>query len=426
MFVDATKEIADLDMLFYVPSGLDTSPSEVSAFERTLSRHWNCQLRLFLCPRFERGEAPSKWQLYGAGVLSFFRQSGPESTSGVKQVQAFEACLDRKPDMIFAHKLASMCPLLLATKPLPPIFFDLDDIEHIAFLRAIDQHGGWHSKLLQWARLPALWWGERRAIQLSYRTFVCSDVDQKYLANRWRLSGVLTVPNAVNIAKLQPVPTDPILLFLGTYWYQPNVQAAQFLIEKIWPHIYRGMPEARLIIAGRSPERIPGYNTGLPRVEFTGFVDNLDQLYQRARVVCCPVLAGGGTRVKIIEAAAHGKAIVATRVGAEGLDLRDGSELLLRDDPKAFAQACLQLLKDSRLCERLGSAAHSRALHRYARADTVQLIQSYLKNGTADFSGQRGHPHSIFVPFPQTETRPASPLERENDVSGGSRQDSKP
>ena len=68
-------------------------------------------------------------------------------------------------------------PLLLTRRPLPPIFFDLDDIEHLAFLRGIDEEWAWHSKLLYLTRLPALW-GERRAIQLAYRTFVCSELDR--------------------------------------------------------------------------------------------------------------------------------------------------------------------------------------------------------------------------------------------------------
>ena len=273
-----------------------------------------------------------------------------------------------------------MCPPLLTRRPLPPIFFDLDDIEHLAFLRGIDEKWAWYSKLLYSTRLPALWWGERRAIQLAYRTFVCSESDRNYLAVRWRLSRVLTVPNAVASRPLLPVVPDPTLLFLGSYSYAPNVQAAEFLIKKIWPHIHRQMPEARLFIAGPQARNIRGYETGVPGVEFLGFVDDLTSLYQRSRVVCCPMLAGGGTRIKILEAAACGKPIVATRLGAEGLDLENGAEVLLHDDPRAFADACLELFEDSVLCQRLGSAARMKTGQLYDRARIVRLIQSYLQN----------------------------------------------
>ena len=380
MFVDAIKEIAHLDVLFYVPADTDTSPAAVSAWERALSQHWEADLHLLLCRHFTRSTALPTWRRYGAGMTSFFGHPSYMRTSGRQQVRAFEHCLHRKPDAIFAHRLVAMCPSLLTHAPLPPIFFDLDDIEHIALLRSSNQQWAWRTKLLNYTRVPALVWGERRAIRLAHRTFVCSELDRHYLTKRWRLAGVTTVPNAANAVKLLPVAPNPTLLFLGSFAYKPNVEAAEFLIEQIWPYIYRAMPEARLLVAGTLPERIRSYDMSVPGVEFTGFVDDLAGLYQQSRVVCAPILAGGGTRLKIIEAAGYGKAVVATRVGAEGLDMRDGIELLLRDDPRLFADACLKLLTDSVLCERLGRAAHGMVIRSYDRASIVSLIQGYLKD----------------------------------------------
>ena len=386
MFVDALKEMAHLDMLFYVPADVDTSPAAVSAWERTLSQHWEANLHLSLCRCFERSATLSKWQIYRAEITSFFEQPGFMLTSGTQQIQAFESCLHRKPDAIFAHRLPAMCPALLTHAPLPLIFLDLDDVEHIALLRSVNRRWPWRTKLLHYAHVPTLLWGERQAIHLAHRTFVCSEADRHYLTKRWRFAGLSTIPNAANTIKLLPVASNPALLFVGSFTYQPNIEAAEFLIEQIWPHIYRAMPEARLIIAGTLPARIRGYDMGIPGVEFTGFVDDLEELYQRSRVVCAPILAGSGTRIKIIEAASYGKAIVATRVGAEGIDMRDGAELLLRDDPGSFADACLQLLNDSVLCEQLGRAAYAKVLRSYDRANIVSLIQGYLKD---DMSIQR-------------------------------------
>jgi len=378
-FIEAIKEIADLDMLFYVPAEVATSAAAVSGYERSLSLHWNANLRLFLCPRTNQEASQSKWAMYGREAVSFFKQPVYADTSGARQLEAFEDRLQDKPDVIFAHRLASMCPPLRTRRPLPPIVFDLDDIEHVAFLRSIDKKWRWRSQLLYSTRLPALWLGERRAIQLAYRTFVCSESDRNYLEDRWRLARILTVPNAVATAPQLPVVADPTLLFLGSYSYSPNVQAAEYLIQRIWPHIYRKMPSARLFIAGPHMEMIRGRAAGIQGVELMGFVDDLDVLYQRSRVVCCPVLAGSGTRIKIAEAAAFGKPIVATRLGAEGLDLQDGAELLLRDDPRKFADACLELLENSALCERLGSAARNKALQLYDRGSVVRLIQECLQ-----------------------------------------------
>ena len=384
MFVDAIKEIAQLDMLFYVPRNGDVSPQGVAGVERFLSERWSADVRLFLCPRFERPEGTSKWRRYGAGIVTVFGQGTCVFTSGSRQVEAFEACLRRKPDAIFAHRLPAMCPPLLTDRALPPICFDLDDVEHSVLVRSIGQQATARSKALSYMRLPALLWGERRAIRLADKTFVCSDLDRRYLTNYWRLPRVVTVPNAVELPECQPVAEQPTFLFVGSYLFVQNVYAADFLIQKIWPRVHRAMPAARLIIAGPAPERIPSYRAGVPGVEFTGFVDDLDALYRRSRVACAPIQCGGGTRIKIVEAAAYGKPIVATRIGAEGLELRDGHELLLRDDPESFANACLELLEDSSLCARLGLRARAKVEELYNRADIVRLIQGYLKDGNSN------------------------------------------
>jgi glycosyltransferase involved in cell wall biosynthesis len=254
----------------------------------------------------------------------------------------------------------------------------LDDIEHTALLRAINQESNWRDKLLSYAEVPALCWGEYRAIRLASLTFVCSDLDRDYLRTWWRLPGVVTVPNAVRAVELQKVSAESTVLFLGSLNYKPNAEAARFLLEEIWPRVYREMPGARLIIAGNCPERIEGLHETIPGVECAGFVSDLRGLYARSRIVCAPILSGAGTRVKIIEAAMYGKPTVATRIGAEGLEFRDGRELLLRDDPRSFANACVELLTNDSLCERLGLAAHEAAVRYYSRSKTEALIRTHV------------------------------------------------
>jgi hypothetical protein len=239
----------------------------------------------------------------------------------------------------------------------------------------------WPAKRLYYFQLPALICGERRAVKLTRKAFVCSDLDRRYLTTRWRLPGVVTIPNAVAMPATYGVdPASNSLLFLATYAYGPNSAAADFLIREVWPLIREACPDARLIIAGNKPERIPSFARHPPGVEFTGFVDDLDQLYRRVRIVCCSILAGGGTRLKILEAAAHGKAIVSTHVGAEGLELRDGVEIILRDGPAAFAEACIALLGDASRCERLGVAAREAVVCRYDRQQIVALIKDEIGN----------------------------------------------
>ena len=386
MFIDAIKLVlkkscsanAQLDVLFYVPPEIDTSPRAIAAAEKALSEHWDLPLKLFLCPEFVYTEPLSKWQQQAPGMLNFFQQRDLVRTSQPLQIRAFEACLSRKPAAIFIHRLRSMCPALLTRQLLPPIFFDLDDIEHIAFLRDIRQPPTRLVTSLYYLQLPALWWGERQAMRLAKQTYVCSQQDRAYLTNQG-VAGVVTIPNAVKLPQPQPLTAKPTLLLLGAYHYYPNINAANFLIEEVFPHVREQVPEARLIIAGKQPEKIRSYQRGVPGVEFTGFVDDLEALYRRSRVVCCPILSGGGTRVKLVEAAAYGKPMVSTSIGAEGLEFQDGWEFLRRDDPKAFADACVSLLQNDEQCDRLGAAARMTAIKHYDRANIVHLIQQSMQ-----------------------------------------------
>lgn len=388
LFIDALKAISQFDMLFFVSPEVDTSPSAIAQLETAFSRHWQTSINLFLCPI----EAPtSKLQQQLAGIFNFYQQADYVATSQAAALEVFEYCLSRQPDAIFVHRLNSIVPAMLTRQSLPPLFFDLDDIEHIRFMRQIRQPPTRPQTSLYFLQVPARLRGELRAIRLAQRTFVCSEQDRRYLSDRWQLPGVVSVPNAIKIPEPQPLTTEPTLLLLGGYYYFPNANAANFLIEQVWPHIQQAVPQARLIIAGPEPEKIRRYSKELPSVEFTGFVQDLDALYQRSRIVCCPIFSGGGTRVKMIEAAAYGKPIVATRIGAEGLDMTDGKEYLMRDHPQAFADACIQLLQDDILCHRLGHAARARAIEHYDRAAIVQSIQQEIQSAISSPSNSNDY-----------------------------------
>ncbi|WP_232224245.1 glycosyltransferase family 4 protein [Mastigocladopsis repens] len=381
MFIDAIKEIGQVDMLFFVPPETELSPDIIAQTERTFSQHWQTQINLHLCPIEAEQNSVPKWRQQWDGIFNFFKQS--DFLRSPQQLQALETCLSRKPDAIFVHRLSSMSAVMQMQQPLPPVFLDLDDIEHISFMRQIRQPPTGLVTQLYYLQVPARFWGEMRAIRLARCSFVCSGRDRRYLTKRLGLSNVVSVPNAIAIPKPQPMTKEPTLLLLGGYNYFPNMNAANFLIEQVWTHIHKVMPNARLIIAGPYPQSIRSYNKGVPGVEFPGFVDDLDALYQRSRVVCCPIFSGGGTRVKMIEAAAYGKSIVATSIGAEGLEMKDGQEFLMRDDPKAFAEACLELLRNDDLCKRLGDAARAAASRHYDRANIVKQIKQQIQSQIA-------------------------------------------
>ena len=138
------------------------------------------------------------------------------------------------------------------------------------------------------------------------------------------------------------------------------------------------MPEARLVIAGISKNMLDRGVHDTPGIEVPGFVESLDDLYAGSRVVVTPILVGGGTRFKIIEAGAYGRPVVSTTVGMEGIDLTPGSEIIVRDDPREFASACVEFLIDGALSERIGLAAREKAAARYDRRAVVKNIRQRI------------------------------------------------
>jgi glycosyltransferase involved in cell wall biosynthesis len=377
-FIEAIKDIAKLDMLFFVSPNGNYPPSRIRELEDYLSKLWQADIELSICPmsEFDDDSKLKKWLSFGKGIYSFFNQKGRIEYSGEVQLKAVENRLDRNPDAIFAHRLSAMCPLLLTKKPLPPIFFDMDDVEHVVLSRYIKNRKNIRSKFLNMA-LPALTSGEYKAIKFATKTAVCSELDRKYLDEKFHLPGVITIPNSVDIPKLEPITSEPTLLFLGVD-YKPNIEAAKYLVNEIWPFVRNGLPHAKLIIGGTSADKLGFKVTGIPGLEVPGFVDDLNELYRKVRATAVPILVAGGTRFKIIEAAAYGKPTVATAVGAEGIEFTDGAEILIRDDPKEFAEACIKLLVDTDLCTRMGIAAREKAIELYDRKNVIKTIRNHI------------------------------------------------
>lgn len=385
LFLDALSELAEaIDMLFYVEPDVDASPAAMRKAEAALLGEWGIRANVRLCSVVPPPATASFWSHYMRPATGLFAQSLYAGTSGVSQRAAFDAALETRPNAIVVHQLDAMCPALLTSRALPPIFLDLNDIEHVKWIRGIRQPPYWPGKGLYYLQVPALLSGERRAVKGARKAFVCSDVDRRYLARWWRLPQVVTIPNAVAIPEYyRSDPASKTLLFLATYAYAPNIIAAEFLITEVWPLVREACPEARLIIAGNKPERIPSFANRPAGVEFTGFVDSLEPLYRRVRIVCCPVLSGGGTRLKILEAGAYGKAIVSTKIGAEGLNLRDGVEMVVRDGAVAFARACIALLNEPDRCDALGAAVREAVARHYDRTQIVARIKDEIRHEIA-------------------------------------------
>lgn len=180
---------------------------------------------------------------------------------------------------------------------------------------------------------------------------------------------VAVVPNGVDAERFRRTPldgTDPAsLVFVGAMRYRPNADAAHFFVRDVLPRLRERLPNARLAIVGADP---PPEVLALGReqgVEVTGTVSDVRPWVARAGTVVVPLLSGGGTRLKILEAFAMGRPVVSTTIGASGIDARDGEHLLLADSPVGFVAAIERLARDPALRERLANRAHDLVRERY-------------------------------------------------------------
>lgn len=310
--------------------------------------------------------------------------------------------LDPEPDVIHVQQLPAMVPLLRLRRPLRNVFFDIDDVAHRILLREIRQTPLQPGKLASLAHLPALLNVERQASAMSTLSFVCSELDRQHLRRLGIAGKVVVVPNAVPVPEDPPgVTASPTLLFLGACDYPPNIMAAERLVTRIFTLIRRRVSNARLMIAGKHSLDLPSRQASPPGVEYMGFVDDIDALYTEARIVCCPITTGGGTRVKLIEAAAYARPMVATHVAAEGLAFVDGEEILLRDDDTGLVEACVSLLRDDQECARLGQAARMKMQRLYdaaaIRAGVARLMRDHLSAPDAPRPRRPGDSHLEFT-----------------------------
>ena len=346
--------------------------------EATLSAAWGLPVRLNPVPT--RHRAKTAWNHYGAGALSVWQQDDYYDFTGPEQLTRVAESLARGPDLVLASGLLAMGALIRARIRPRRFFLDLENIEHKTRLRATFAPPFWPGKLLYTTHIPSILLAERRAAKMAEATFVCSELERRYLQRLGMGRNVEVIPNGLPIppSPAPPAP-EPTVLYLGTYGYQPNCDAADRLIKQIWPLIRAQMPEARLLIAGKGPERIASFGSAPPGVTFTGFVEDLDQLYAESRVIVCPITVGGGTRLKLVEAASYGRPMVSTQVGAEGLDFEADREILLRDDDAGFAEACVLLLRDEAACTRLGEAARAKMKARYGAAEVAARITQVMQ-----------------------------------------------
>jgi glycosyltransferase involved in cell wall biosynthesis len=208
---------------------------------------------------------------------------------------------------------------------------------------------------------------EQRVARSGQLLFTVSE-DEAQVFRRLGAANVVVVPNGVDCSALESLPEgrprSQEVMFIGSMSWGPNVEAARFLASEVLPEVRRQIPDARLAIVGANPPKdLLSFNSS-PGIEVTGIVPDVKPYLERAALLAVPLNAGGGTRLKILEAFAAGLPVVSTAVGAEGIAATPGQHFV-QASRHEFAEAVVSLLKDSTRGIQLATAARGLARSRY-------------------------------------------------------------
>jgi polysaccharide biosynthesis protein PslH len=187
---------------------------------------------------------------------------------------------------------------------------------------------------------------ETRLLQRFEQSWMVSDADIKGARALCPQAEIRYVPNAVDVSGIAPAASNLAArqaVFVASFSYLPNRHALDFLVKEVMPRVWSQMPEAKLAVAGGGLTEPPSTD---PRVSVLGFVEDLHELYASSSCAVVPLLQGGGSPLKLVEALAHGLPVIATSRACAGLRLRDGIDCMIADGAAGFAAALARVLRD--------------------------------------------------------------------------------
>lgn len=214
-----------------------------------------------------------------------------------------------------------------------------------------------------------------------------SELDRQHLERLCPGGHFVVVGNGVDVQAFVP-DSDAIepnaLVWVGGFHHSPNCEAVRFLLKEIYPRIKQEKSETKLyVVGGGAPDWLRRLATVDPSIVLTGYVDDPLPYIQRAAVLVAPMLSGGGTKLKVLEAMAVGKAVVSTSIGVEGIEGKDQQHFMVADSPQAFSHRVVSLLNDRALRERLGASARKRVSEKYDWDAICEGISGIYQSATA-------------------------------------------
>jgi polysaccharide biosynthesis protein PslH len=266
----------------------------------------------------------------------------------------------------------------LSLAPFRPIFSRVPatlghhNVESQILQRRAQNEGNWLKRLyfIQESRRVRSY--EARVAQSFTRHIACSELDCERLRTIAPHISAVAIPNGVDVEYFRPsavATKNKSLIFVGSLNWYPNVDAVLFLLREVWPILQARVPDVRLDIVGSAPPAsVLRLASSLTNVRVHGFVDDVRPLIEDAAVYVCPIRDGGGTKLKLLDAFAMEKCVVAHPISCEGIEVISGRHVLLAETASAFADSIQAVLENQALRERIGNAARELVVNRYSFA----------------------------------------------------------
>ena len=332
-----------------VTSGIEEARSSLSQFCRRLAF-------------FGIASDRSKWSRYLLGLKSLLYE--PYNINWLKS-KAFASTMgdwiqQENYDLIHFDTIS-----LIPFYPLVPRFvatsLDHHNIESHMLLRRAKNQNNLLKNIYFWQEGLRLKRYERHFCPRFSLNITCSDLDTERLLEIVPQANVRTIPNGVDLDFFKPKTTSSQanrLIFVGRMSWYPNIEAVTYIAEKLWPHLKKKHPELECdIIGANPPESIRRLASRFPGFHVHGFVHDVRPYIDAATVYVCPIRDGGGTKLKILDAMAMAKAVVAHPVACEGIDVKNNHNVLLADNETKFIQHIDDLLCSSEKRKALGKEA---------------------------------------------------------------------
>ena len=356
---------------FYGAHGDDQHPTLNQVFEKCIS------IPLALPVPKSRGELlgyiPYLFSLKSYSMMKYARAAARRELLSLLQRERFDVIVC---DFIFA------APIIPWDVPYPKVLFT-HNVEAMIWKRHYEVARNPLWKALCWREWKTMERGEKLYLKKADHVLTVSDADRDAFLPFVEPEKITVIPTGLDVAHFHPGGAEEdrnSLVFTGSMDWLPNEDAVFYFVEQVLPLIREQIPDVSFCVVGRKPSgKLRDLAEREQNVELTGWVDDVRPYLARSAVCVVPLRIGGGTRLKIFEAMGMAKAVVSTTIGAEGLPVRHGENLMLADTPSEFARQTVTLLQSPSRRNQIGALACRLVKENYAWGSVAEKFADVLK-----------------------------------------------